>query len=54
VKKVYRQLIALGVACDVVVPRLVPVKAGDRVKTYRRDAKKLARSQGGQSEMSAH
>jgi transposase len=39
----YWQLAALGVACDVVAPTLVPVKAGDRVKTDRRDAEKLAR-----------
>jgi transposase len=32
------------VACEVVAPTLVPVKAGDRVKTDRRDALKLARS----------
>src|SRR6266702_4697453 len=41
---VYWQLAALGVKCDVVAPTLVPVKAGDRVKTDRRDAEKLARS----------
>ena len=40
----YWQLIGLGVHCDVVAPSLVPVKAGDRVKTDRRDAEKLARS----------
>ncbi len=40
----YWQLSALGVACEVVAPSLVPVKAGDRVKTDRRDAAKLARS----------
>ena len=40
----YWQLTALGVACEVVAPTLVPVKAGDRVKTDRRDAVKLARS----------
>jgi len=40
----YWQLTALGVACQVVAPSLVPVKAGDRVKTDRRDAAKLARS----------
>ena len=33
----------LGVACDVIAPSLVPVRAGDRVKTDRRDAKKLVR-----------
>ena len=40
----YWQLTQLGVACIVVAPTLVPVKAGDRVKTDRRDAEKLARS----------
>jgi len=40
----YWQLTELGVRCDVVAPTLVPVKAGDRVKTDRRDAEKLARS----------
>lgn len=39
----YWQLTALGVKCDVVAPTLVPVKSGDRVKTDRRDAQKLAR-----------
>lgn len=41
---VYWHLAALGVRCEVVAPTLVPVKAGDRVKTDRRDAIKLARS----------
>jgi transposase len=36
-----RLLTGMGVACDVVAPSLVPVRAGDRVKTDRRDAKKL-------------
>jgi transposase len=40
----YWQLTTLGVPCVVVAPTLVPVKAGDRVKTDRRDAVKLARS----------
>jgi transposase len=40
---VYWQLTALGVKCDVIAPTLVPTKAGDRVKTDRRDALKLAR-----------
>jgi transposase len=40
----YWQLTALKVACEVIAPSLVPVKAGDRVKTDRRDAAKLARS----------
>ena len=30
--------------CEVIAPTLVPMKAGDRVKTDRRDAEKLARS----------
>jgi transposase len=38
-----RVLSELGVACDVIAPSLIPVRAGDRVKTDRRDAKKLAR-----------
>lgn len=42
--ELYWQFCALGVACEVVAPTLVPVKAGDRVKTDRRDALKLARS----------
>jgi transposase len=41
---VYWQLTALSVKCEVIAPTLVPVKAGDRVKTDRRDAEKLARS----------
>jgi len=41
---IYWQLTGLGVHCEVVAPTLVPVKAGDRVKTDRRDATKLARS----------
>jgi transposase len=40
----YWQLTSLGVKCEVVAPTLVPVKAGDRVKTDRRDARKLAQS----------
>jgi transposase len=40
----YWQLSQLGVRCEVIAPTLVPVKAGDRVKTDRRDALKLARS----------
>jgi transposase len=40
----YWQLTKMGIHCDVVAPTLVPVKAGDRVKTDRRDAIKLARS----------
>ena len=33
----------MGVACEVIAPTLIPVKPGDRVKTDRRDAEKLAR-----------
>ena len=39
----HRQLAALGVECMVVAPSLVPTRSGDRVKTDRRDALKLAR-----------
>jgi transposase len=39
----YWQLTQLGVLCEVIAPSLVPTKAGDRVKTDRRDAEKLAR-----------
>jgi transposase len=38
-----RDLKAAGVDCVVVAPSLVPVQSGDRVKTDRRDAAKLAR-----------
>src|SRR2546428_1759596 len=38
----YWQLTQMRVHCDVVAPTLVPVKPGDRVKTDRRDADKLA------------
>ena len=37
-----RKLDALGIPCDVVAPSLIPVKPGERVKTDRRDARKLA------------
>jgi transposase len=40
----YWQLAELGVECAVVAPTLIPKKPGDRVKTDRRDALKLARS----------
>jgi len=42
----YWQLAELGVKCEVIAPTLVPMKAGDRVKTDRRDAEKLARCHG--------
>jgi transposase len=38
-----RDLSAAGIDCVVIAPSLVPAKAGDRVKTDRRDAVKLAR-----------
>ena len=37
-----RQLEGLGVACQVVAPSLVPRRPGERIKTDRRDARKLA------------
>ena len=37
-----RKLDALGIPCEVVAPSLIPVKPGERVKTDRRDARKLA------------
>ena len=39
----YRQLIGSGHDCQVVAPSLIPTKAGERIKTDRRDALKLAR-----------
>ena len=33
----------LGVECEVVAPSLTPTRSGDRVKTDKRDARKLAR-----------
>jgi len=41
---IYWQLTRLGVPCEVIAPTLIPTRAGDRVKTDRRDAIKLARS----------
>jgi len=38
----YWQLTQLGVDCEVIAPSLIPTRAGDRVKTDRRDAKRLA------------
>jgi transposase len=37
----WRLLTKIGVACDVVAPSLIPRRPGERVKTDRRDAKKL-------------
>src|SRR5215216_3556279 len=39
----HRQIRALGHACDVIAPSLVPKRPGDRVKTNRGDAFTLAR-----------
>jgi transposase len=41
---VYRWLTDLGVSCKVIAPSLLPRFAGDRIKTDRRDALKLALS----------
>ena len=40
---VARRLQQLGVECAVVAPSLTPTRAGDRLKTDKRDARKLAR-----------
>jgi transposase len=40
---IYRQILQLGGGCVVVAPSLIPIKPGDRIKTDKRDAKKLAR-----------
>ena len=37
-----RLLTSMGVRCDVVAPSLIPKSSGDRVKTDRRDARRLA------------
>jgi transposase len=41
--EVHRQITALGGRCVVIAPGLTPMRPGDRVKTNRRDAEKLAR-----------
>jgi hypothetical protein len=41
--EVHRQITTLGGRCVVIAPGLTPVRPGDRVKTNRRDAEKLAR-----------
>lgn len=40
---IYRQLTELGWECHVIAPSLIPRKAGDRIKTDRRDSMMLAR-----------
>lgn len=37
-----RQLLKEGISTDVLAPSLIPVKPGERIKTDRRDARKLA------------
>lgn len=39
-----RLLTSMGIHCDVIAPSLIPRKPGDRVKTDRRDARKLLRA----------
>lgn len=39
-----RRLIQMGVRCDVIAPSLIPTKSGDRIKTDKRDAMKLAKN----------
>jgi transposase len=39
----HRQILGAGHDCEVVAPSLIPKKAGERIKTDRRDALKLAR-----------
>jgi transposase len=41
--ELHRLLASMGVACDVVAPSLIPRRPGDRVKTDKRDASRLAR-----------
>ena len=39
-----RRLLQMGVRCEVIAPSLIPTKSGDRLKTDKRDAAKLAKS----------
>ena len=41
--ELHRLLASMGVACEVVAPSLIPRRPGDRVKTDKRDASRLAR-----------
>jgi transposase len=41
--ELHRLLVSMGVACQVIAPSLIPRTAADRVKTDRRDCRKLAR-----------
>ncbi len=38
-----RRLLQMGIRCDVIAPSLIPTRSGDRVKTDKRDAMKLAK-----------
>jgi len=38
----YRHLVTAGIDCEVIAPGLVPTRPGDRVKTDKRDARRLA------------
>ena len=38
-----RRLLQMDVLCDVISPSLIPARSGDRVKTDKRDAAKLAK-----------
>ena len=39
-----RRLIQMGIRCEVIAPSLIPTRSGDRIKTDKRDAMKLAKS----------
>ena len=41
--ELHRLLTSMGVVCEVIAPSLIPTAPGDRVKTDRRDCKRLAR-----------
>jgi transposase len=41
--ELHRLLASMGVACEVIAPSLIPTAPGDRVKTDRRDCKRLPR-----------
>ena len=38
----YRQFLAMGIHCDVIAPSLIPQKPGEKIKTDKRDAIRLA------------
>jgi transposase len=40
--ELHRQITAMGYPCAVIAPALTPIRPGDRIKTDRRDAEKLA------------